>query len=359
MRREKEAMANTDDKPVMKITMDDLAKVAVPDSQSASAATAGGQRQYGNIAEPAGSAAAVVEEKGSILLKGWFYPGAAGLVGALLGWGICEPWFLDSLEGSRWGNVFMMPFVIMLMCVGLGVAESLVERALSKIWWRALLALVLGFVLGFVFDFIAEMVFGIARGICYELGVRTNTNPAAWIARGVAWMVFGVAGGIVYGIVDRSGKKVRYGILGGIIGAGLGGTIFDPIALVTHAGGPSRAAGFGLLGLATGVAMGIVESALKDRWLYVASGPLAGKQFILYKPLTTLGTSQQCHIYLFKDNSTLPQHGSIEVRGAQTFLRASGQVYVSGQPVRSRALQSGDLIQIGRYAFHFRERSRS
>jgi hypothetical protein len=280
-------------------------------------------------------------------------------VGALLGWGICEPWFLDAAEGHRWGNIFIMPSVIMLMCMGFGVAESLVERALSKIWWRALLALGLGLVLGFVFDIVAEVVYQITMGICFELGVRTNTNPAAWIARGVAWMVFGVAGGVVYGIVDRSGKKVRYGILGGIIGAGLGGTIFDPIALLTHAGAPSRAAGFGLLGLATGVAMGIVESALKDRWLYVASGPLAGKQFILYKPLTTIGSSQQCDIYLFKDNSILPQHGSIEVRGAQTFLRASGQVYVSGQPVRSRALQSGDLIQIGRYAFHFRERSRS
>jgi pSer/pThr/pTyr-binding forkhead associated (FHA) protein len=152
---------------------------------------------------------------------------------------------------------------------------------------------------------------------------------------------------------------VQYGILGGIIGAGLGGTIFDPISLVTHAGAPSRAAGFGLLGLATGVAMGIVESALKDRWLYVASGPLAGKQFILYKPLTTIGSSQSCDIYLFKDQSILPQHGVIEMRGTQTFLRAGGPVFISGSPARTRALQSGDLIQIGRYAFHFRERQRN
>jgi len=353
-------MANTDDKPVMKITLEDLAKVAVsPDAQGAGGASAGaGARQYGNIAEPVGDAVAVTEEKGSILLKGWFYLGMAGLLGSLLGWGICEPWFLDPPLPPRWGNAVLMPVVLMLMCVGFGVAESLVERSLSKVWWRALLALGLGLVLGFVFDIIANLVYRIALSICFEMGVQTNANPAVWIARGVAWMVFGIAGGIVYGIVDRSGKKVQYGILGGIIGAGLGGMIFDPISMATHAGAPSRAAGFGLLGLATGVAMGIVESALKDRWLYVASGPLAGKQFILYKPLTTIGSSQQCDIYLFKDNSILPQHGSIEVRGAQTFLRASGQVYVSGQPVKSRALQSGDLVQIGRYAFHFRERSR-
>jgi hypothetical protein len=162
----------------------------------------------------------------------------------------------------------------------------------------------------------------------------------------------------VYGIVDRSSKKIRYGILGGIIGAGLGGILFDPISFATHRGGPSRAAGFMLLGLATGVAMGIVESALKDRWLYVASGPLAGKQFILYKPVTVVGSSQQSDIYLFKDTSIQPQHASIELRGAQTFIHAQGQVFVSGQPVKHRALQSGDLVQMGRYAFHFRERQR-
>src|SRR6185437_10893964 len=76
----------------------------------------------------------------------------------------------------------------------------------------------------------------------------------------------------------------------------VGGMVFDPIALATKAGAPSRAVGFALFGLATGVAMGIVESALKDRWLYVAAGPLAGKQFILYKPVTVIGSSQQSDI---------------------------------------------------------------
>jgi hypothetical protein len=248
-----------------------------------------------------------------------------------------------------------MALVLMLMCLGFGIAESLVERSLRKAAWRGLLALLLGFVLGFVFDFVANRVYQIGLYICYEMGVRTSANPTVWIARGVAWMVFGIAGGLVYGIVDRSGKKILYGILGGIIGAGLGGMLFDPIALATKAGAPSRAVGFALLG----VAMGIVESALKDRWLYVASGPLAGKQFILYKPLTMIGSSQQGDIYLFKDTSILPQHASIELRGAQTFLRAAGPVFVSGQPVKNRALDSGDLIQIGRYTFHFRERHKN
>jgi Inner membrane component of T3SS, cytoplasmic domain len=356
-------MANTDDKPALKITLEDLAKVTVPNEAASvvtgAAAAPGTARQYGNIATPGADAAVVQDEgKSKIYLQGWFYLGVAGLLGALVGWGITEHAFVDG-EGHRWGNIWMMPLMLMLMCLGFGVAESLVERSLSKAWWRGLLASVLGIVFGFVFDRIASVIFAVAVMIVAELGVQTYRNPAFWIARGVAWMVFGVAGGLVYGIVDRSGKKIRYGILGGIIGAGLGGMIFDPIAMATHAGAPSRAVGFSLLGLATGVAMGIVESALKDRWLYVAAGPLAGKQFILYKPVTAMGSSQQCDIYLFKDTSIQPQHASIELRGAQTFLHAAGQVYISGQPARNRALQSGDLIQIGRYSFHYREKHRN
>jgi type III secretion system (T3SS) inner membrane Yop/YscD-like protein len=351
-------MANADDKPTLKITLEDLDKVAVAgNAPVVSPAGAPGTRQYGNIAEGTAEPVIADEGKSKFYLQGWFYLGVAGLVGALLAWAICEPAFVDG-GIRRWGNIWVIPLVVALMCLGFGVAESLVERSFNKAMLRGGLSLLVGVVGGFVFNFMAGLIYVIAQSIVYELGVRTNRNPAFWTARGVAWMVFGIAGGLVYGIVDRSGKKIRYGILGGIIGAGLGGAVFDPISLLTNAGGPSRAVGFGMLGLATGVAMGIVESALKDRWMYVASGPLAGKQFILYKPVTVLGSSQQNDIYLFKDPTILPQHATIELRGAQTFVHAAGPVYVSGQPVKSRALRSGDLIQLGRYAFHFREKQR-
>jgi pSer/pThr/pTyr-binding forkhead associated (FHA) protein len=121
----------------------------------------------------------------------------------------------------------------------------------------------------------------------------------------------------------------------------------------------SRVVGFALFGVATGIAMGLVESALKDRWLYVTSGPLAGKQFILYKDQTLVGSLQQSDIYLFKDPAILPQHAIIEINRGRVQMRALGNVYVAGQPVSSRILQDGDLLQIGRYAFRYKERHRS
>ena len=105
--------------------------------------------------------------------------------------------------------------------------------------------------------------------------------------------------------------------------------------MATHVGSVSRAVGFALVGLATGVGMGLVESALKDRWLYVVSGPLAGKQFILYKSQTTIGSKQDSDIYLFKDASILPRHAVISLSGARVMLQATGPVLWAGQQVNS------------------------
>src|SRR4051812_36440529 len=104
----KETMASTDDKPAMKITLEDLAKVELPSPAPAGnmAPLAAGTKQYGNIAAPADGPAIVAEEKGSIFLQGWFYLGVAGLVGALVGWGSVN---LFSLTHTRkcTGEIFL------------------------------------------------------------------------------------------------------------------------------------------------------------------------------------------------------------------------------------------------------------
>jgi len=345
----------------IKITLDDLANVAAPEAVAGlPAAQTPGGKVYGSINEPADPTTQVAEEKGSFLLQAWFYLGAAGLLGALSGWGICERRFIDNGTYERgWGNWLMIPLIVAMFCFGFAISESIVERSVKKALVRGLLSLPLGLVMGFIFDFIANIIFNIGLAIIHEMGVQTFRNPAAWVVRGLAWMVFGAAGGVVYGIVGMSAKRTLYGVLGGIIGAGVGGMVFDPIAMATHGGAPSRAVGFALVGLATGVGVGLVESALKDRWLYVTAGPLAGKQFILYKPRTIMGSDQSCDIYLFKDTNIAKEHAIVELAGSRIMLRAIGQTYVNGQPVRQQVLMSGAVVQIGRYAFRYQERQRN
>src|SRR5712672_1463116 len=99
----------------IKITLDDLANVSLPANGAFAPAVqdAGGTKIYGSINE-ASNPQQVVEEKGSFLLQGWFYLGAAGLLGALLGWGICERGFTDG-DLRRWGNFWIIHEIITLM----------------------------------------------------------------------------------------------------------------------------------------------------------------------------------------------------------------------------------------------------
>lgn len=324
-----------------------------------------GERSYGTIVEAAGLApsASGSPAPARITRQAWFYLGLAGALGALVGWAVVEPFFVDGTRGFHFADLIMLPVMIASMVLAFALSESFAEQNMQKAVQRSLLSLPLGAVLGLVFNIGADIAFNLLLNIDRMLGVQSIHNPLFWLARAIAWCLFGAVGGIVYGIIGQSYKKGKYGIFGGMIGAFLGGFCFDPIVLLlgghVQSAWLSRALGFSLLGLATGICIGLVENALKDRWFYVTEGPLAGKQFILYKANTTIGSDPRADIYLFKDADIAPAHCSLEVSGARVRLLASAPVFVSGVPVRQRALVSGDLVQIGRYCFRYQEKLRA
>ncbi len=348
----------------LRITHDDLAKLDErnaalgPVAEPGGADAGAGEKRYGNIRDTVDQDGENFVSRGSILLKSWFYLGIAGMLGALAGWAIIEPFFDDNNSGGfwRWPESLLIPLVVGFCCLGCAIAESVVERSWRKALLRGLLALALGIPLGFVFSFAASIAYSILLQLASIGGPITPDSPAWWACRSLAWVLFGVSAGLVYGVVGMSVQKLLYGVLGGMLGAGIGGALFDPIGSLMETGDLSRAVGFAVFGVATGVAMGLVESALKDRWLQVTSGPLAGKQFILYKPLTTIGRSQSCDIYLFKDPSIQDVHATLERRGPGIWVTPRGPVYMHNQPTRPRMLRNRDLIQIGRYTFRFQER---
>ena len=347
----------------IRITDDDVKSVRfdVPSPSPSPPPNPGGSqpRQWGTISGAAtGSSGFTSTETlgGSFFLKSWVYLGLAGLVSAFFAWALCEPTFNDT-GSPGFGNYVLFAFLVTFISIAYAITESLVERSATKAITKGLLALLIGLVLGFIFDFIANIIFAIGVNLIAESGGKVlPENPALWIVRAIAWMVFGVAGGVVYGIAGQSAKKCLYGVLGGLVGAGIGGLFFDPICLITNGGSASRCVGMMIIGASTGIAIGLVESALKNRWLYVSAGPLAGKQFILYKPITRLGGDQTNDIYLFKDLSIAPNHATIELRGLHSALVANGPTFVGGQPVTQIVLRSGDAIQIGRYTFQYQEK---
>jgi hypothetical protein len=360
-------MSSQNDK--IQITWDDLDAVpasepAAPVTPAAGPVEVAGSRSWGSIATPENTAEQETS-KGSLMLKGWFYLGTAGFFGALLAWMICEPTFYDS-ERLGFGSFFLFPMMVILMCVGFGTAESIVERSWTRALNRGLASIGLGLFMGFAFSVIAGLLFQTFVTMVINSGANPDNlaaNPFVWLARALAWAIFGMAGGLVFGIVSKSSKKIQYGMLGGVIGAGLGGLVFDPISLFTGDGAElSRVIGMTAVGAFTGMAIGLVESALKDQWLYVASGPLAGKQFILYQNEVTIGKDQAREIYLFKDPDILDHHATIEKKNGRSVLTAFGPVIVTGQILQGgqqHTLQNGEYIQIGRYAMSYAEKERT
>jgi len=119
-------MSNPNEQP-LKITLDDIANVAVPAPAVLTPTQQGmGAKSYGTINEAAEQLVPVTEERGSILLQGWFYLGLAGLIGAIAGWAAAEPGFVDGGSAHRWGNFLMLPSIVTLMCFGFAMAESAV-----------------------------------------------------------------------------------------------------------------------------------------------------------------------------------------------------------------------------------------
>jgi len=322
-----------------------------------------GDRTWGSISENLTPGINAETSSGSIFLKGWFYLGLSGLLGAFFAWLICEPSFNDYQESGWLGNM-IFPLMTIFMCVNFGTIESIVERSWQRAIKRGFSSLGLGLVIGFILAMIAGLIFIFFKVLLVNSGISENdlvSNPILWLSRGFAWALLGMAGGLVFGIISKSGKKTSYGVLGGVIGGFIGGFFFDPISLLTNGGEASRAIGMIILGTSTGIAIGLVESVLKERWLYVSSGPLAGKQFVLYQDFITIGKSQECLIFLFKDPSILEQHATIVKRAGRTIINAFGPVEISGQlyqEQQQKVLCSGDVLRIGRYTFTYAEKEK-
>ena len=121
-------MANDPNK--IRITWDDVNEaevdqptpVAIPVSRPVRPVADG---SWGTISPQPNVATSAATSGGSVVLKGWFYLGMAGLAGAFLAWLFCEPSFED--EGVQgWGNAFIFPLMVILMSIGFGSAESVV-----------------------------------------------------------------------------------------------------------------------------------------------------------------------------------------------------------------------------------------
>lgn len=307
-----------------------------------------------------------------VIYANWFYLAICAGIGGIAGWCLLEPFFDDNqFQGDDVDVAGLLMFPVVAAAIGLflGAAEGIMCRNAT----RAVISGAVGLGVGFVGGLVALIPAGIIFSVMTSIAVSFWKNPEAnemptgfallilMMGRAAAWSVVALPAGIGQGIALKERKVILNGLLGGVLGGLIGGFLFDPISLVlTSADGQatySRLVGFLCIGVFVGLFVGLVEGWTKTAWLVMKKGPLAGKQFVLYKDTTILGSSPKAEIYLFKDDAIEPKHAVVYNRGGRFELEdcdTPDGTYINGVPLKGRqVLSPGDQIVMGKTILEF------
>ena len=91
----------------------------------------------------------------------------------------------------------------------------------------------------------------------------------------------------------------------------------------------------------------------------MTAGPLAGKEFLIFKDVMNIGSSPRSDIYLFNDPEVAALHATLRSIGDDAEIESRDslrQVLLNGRPLQRSRLRHGDQITIGRTVFVFQKR---
>jgi hypothetical protein len=276
---------------------------------------------------------------------------------------------LHQLHGRSVAAGFLLfPMVAGLVGLAIGAVDGLICRLPRRALLTGLIGLLVGFIGGFISTMLANLVYSplnyLAMHQSGEGAFSTVGFVVQMIGRSLGWAMAGLAMGLGQGIALRSKRLLIYGLLGGVVGGLLGGLAFDPIdflILGEHKPGAhlSRLIGLAVIGASVGGLIGVVELLARDAWLRMTQGPLAGKEFLLFKDVMNIGASPRSDIYLFNDPLVAQQHAIIRGTGDECELEARDKQFpllLNNRPVQRARLRHGDQVTIGRTLFVFQKR---
>jgi hypothetical protein len=253
--------------------------------------------------------------------------------------------------------------------LAIGAADGVICRVPRRAIIAGLVGLAVGFLGGFISGVLANLVYApIHRLSMAQMTAAGTFSPGAFglqmLGRSFAWACAGMTMGLGQGIALRSLRLLLWGLIGGVVGALLGGLLFDPVdQLLLNNSGPSawvsRLIGIVAIGLGVGAMIGVVERLARDAWLRMIEGPLAGKEFMIFKDRMALGSSPRSEIYLFNDPLVAEHHANLRSLGDETELEVADsrlRVEVNGRPIDRVRLRQGDRITLGRTSFVFETR---
>ena len=245
-----------------------------------------------------------------------------------------------------------------LIALGLASAERVIECNMRGAIVNGATGALAGLVGGILAGYIAAPIHNAILGDADEL----FSIPRKMLVDAIVFGMLGAFIGLAPGIVMRSGRRIAIGIVGGLAGGLIGGALVTPISSSLGIENVSQARGLALLcvGALTGLSWGLLESTAKSGWLHVKEGLIAGKQFILYRDPTFVGSAPMSHVYLFRDPVVGRRHAAIH-RTPTGFeienLPMGGPTLVNDQPVTRSRLSSGDRIRIGKTVLIFEKKA--
>jgi len=314
-----------------------------------------------------------------------FYTAVAGFFGAFIAWAFSEPFIVtEGSQEERGIGIWMMLIAVPTL---IGLFVGLIEGIMSRNFWKALSCGGIGVGIGLVWGICGTILGGMAMNIVKSIALPIflvnvpKPDPADPLnfltpgilftlisSRSLAWTIVGAGMGVGPGVALKSKKLFLNGMVGGLLGGFIGGLLFDPIGFTliklgfSDSGGTSRLIGFCTIGLMVGVFVGLIENLTKDAWLIMKTGPLKGKQFVIYHNPTIIGSSPKCDVYIFKDPSVEPHHAEIRQLGSkfEIFDNHSPQgVFVNSQRISKKMLEKGDIVIIGESLLEFQQKDRA
>ncbi len=254
--------------------------------------------------------------------------------------------------------------------LGLGLVDAfgnLSFRPFLRTGGQVSFALLVGAASGVIGGVVGQFLYGCSGLAAFLVlgwavtGLLLGTAPGA----------FDLVGCLVTGKSFRGAlRKMQHGSLGGLAGGLLGGLLLVKMlsseALPEGNADPMwspGAIGFVVLGCSIGLAFGLAQVLFKEAWLRVDTGFRPGRELILSRSVTTIGSTAACDVRLFGDPTVEPRHVQI-LSGPEGYLLApigpSSTTSVNGQPVQGQIpLRSGDVIGVGNYRLSFGQRRKS
>lgn len=266
--------------------------------------------------------------------------------------------WLGGIAGGLGG---LIPELILSQFWGL-VSSNLLYDFLVFCTAGLLIGATLGAVDGLMARHLTLAIAGMRRGAIIGLVGGLITLVAAEIifaylgatnfARNVGWIVFGAPFGAIQGFRRRSSTQGLLGMVGGALGGLLGG-------FLTNFAVPF---GIAIMGFLIGFFSGLLHDIFKRAWLKVRSGRSEGREVVLDRRSTVLGSGDigQVDFGLYGDPSVSQRHIEIRKTGGAFQLSPIGNapVLVNSAPVQQAvSLRDGDTIQLGNTQLVFQSRS--